>query len=145
MENIITSKSEAETIQTGFEFAKTIKLNDVIGLDGELGSGKTQFIKGICNYFHVEETVNSPTFIIVNEYNGKFYPDERILKIFHFDLYRLNHPSELEVIGFDDYMKIPYSLILIEWPELAEEYLNQKIRKIQFYYGEDENFRVIKL
>ena len=145
MENIIIAKSEVETIQTGFEFAKTIKLNDIIGLDGELGSGKTQFIKGICNYFRVEETVNSPTFIIVNEYSGKFYPENKILKIFHFDLYRLNHPSELEVIGFDDYMKIPYSLILIEWPELAEEYLSQKIRKIQFDYGEDENFRVIKL
>ncbi len=145
MANTLISNSERETIKAGFDFAGTIKENDIIGLDGELGTGKTQFVKGICDYFQVSETVNSPTFIIVNEYNGKYHSDGKKLRIYHFDLYRLEHPSELEIIGFDEYLNHPQSIILIEWPLLAEEYLGKKIQKIAFDYGEDENSRVINL
>jgi tRNA threonylcarbamoyladenosine biosynthesis protein TsaE len=145
LENTLISNSERETIKAGFDFAGTIKVNDIIGLDGELGTGKTQFVKGICDYFQVSETVNSPTFIIVNEYIGEYLPDGKKLRIYHFDLYRLEHPSELEIIGFDEYLNHPQSIILIEWPLLAEEYLGKKIQKIAFDYGEDENSRVINL
>ena len=145
MSGTIITNSEKETIKAGFDFAGSINTNDMIGLDGELGTGKTQFVKGVCDYFQIAETVNSPTFIIVNEYNGKFHPDEKKLKIFHFDLYRLEHPSELEIIGFDEYLNHPQSIILIEWPTLAEEYLGKNIQKISFDYGESENSRIIKL
>ena len=140
---IIKSKSAEDTIKEGKKYAKRIKPGDVLGLDGELGTGKTRFIKGICNYFKVREVVNSPTFIIVNEYCG-LLNDGRELKIFHFDLYRLNSPDELGTIGFEEYINRG-SVVLIEWPKLAEEYLGKTIKKVKFSYGNGENDRKIEL
>jgi len=124
------------------EFAKELKRGKVLGLKGNLGTGKTQFVKGICDYFKVKEVVNSPTFIIVNEYEGTDGEAKRI-KIYHFDLYRLSSASELSVIGFDEYLN-PNSLVLIEWPEIAEKYLNREIDTISFDYGDSDDERVIE-
>ena len=132
-------------MQAGFEFAAELNCGDIIGLEGELGTGKTQFVKGICKYFQVKDTVNSPTFIIVNEYTGSKQSEDKPIRIYHFDLYRLEKPYELEIIGFDEYRNQPDSIILIEWPSLAEEYLGREIRKIRFEYGNEENSRVIKV
>lgn len=125
------------------EFAEKLKPGRVLGLKGNLGTGKTQFVKGICEHFKVKEVVNSPTFIIVNEYEGT-NGDKKQFKIYHFDLYRLNSASELSVIGFDEYLNKD-SLVLIEWPELAEKNLNRKIETISFDYGESEDERVIEI
>ncbi len=70
----IISNSAEETFLKGKTFASTLDRNSVIGLYGNLGSGKTQFVKGICDYYNVKEVVNSPTFTIVNEYKGFHTP-----------------------------------------------------------------------
>jgi len=140
---IFKSNSSEVTFILGKKFAKTIRPNDIIGLKGELGSGKTQFVKGIGNFFKVEEFINSPTFIIVNVYRGKDPVNAEEIKINHFDLYRISKPYELSVIGFDDYLNNG-SIVLIEWCDLAEEYLGREIRKVIFEHGNSENERIIK-
>jgi len=140
---IYRSKSTEETMKLAREFAGKLKPGIILGLNGNLGTGKTQFVKGICEHFKVKEVVNSPTFIIVNEYEGTDCESKRF-KIYHFDLYRLNSASELNVIGFEEYLN-KNSLVLIEWPEIAEKYLNKEIDTICFDYGDSENERVIEL
>lgn len=127
-------------MQAGYSYASTISLSDVIGFTGELGSGKTQFIKGICKYFMVKDVVNSPTFLIVNEYKGNLEGKE--ININHFDLYRLKSEHELSSIGFDNYIS-SNTICLIEWPQLAEEHLGIKLKSINFDYGNNENERII--
>lgn len=86
--------------------------------DAPVGSGKTTFIKSLCEYLEVTSTISSPTYSIVNEYiatNGK--------KIFHFDLYRLKSSAELQEIGFEEYLDTG-DYIFIEWPELAIPFLD---------------------
>jgi tRNA threonylcarbamoyladenosine biosynthesis protein TsaE len=143
MSSIIKSNSPEETVIIGKKFAESLKPNDIIGLKGELGSGKTQFVKGIGKYFNVNEFINSPTFIIVNIYKGTDPLTTENLTLNHFDLYRLNKPDELSVIGFDDYT-YNGSIVLIEWCDLAEEYLGKDLKKVFFKYGELENERIIE-
>ncbi|MFA5011529.1 MAG: tRNA (adenosine(37)-N6)-threonylcarbamoyltransferase complex ATPase subunit type 1 TsaE [Ignavibacteria bacterium] len=138
---MIVSKSEKETIAAGRKFADELKRGSLVGLKGNLGTGKTQFVKGICNYFKVQDIVNSPTFILVNEYKG-IDKDNNEIKIYHLDLYRLKSPAELEVIGFNEYIDTN-SIVLIEWPEIAEEYLNKEIDKVLIEYGSKTEERLI--
>ena len=138
---MIVSKSEKETITAGRKFAEELKPGGILGLKGNLGTGKTQFVKGICDYFKVPDIVNSPTFILVNEYKGTG-KDENEIKIYHFDLYRLKSPAELEVIGFNEYIDTN-SILLIEWPEIAEEYLNNEIDKVLIEFGSKTEERLI--
>ena len=140
---IYNSKSPEDTLHSGLEFAKELKTGDIIGLDGELGSGKTQFVKGIGKYYSVEDIINSPTFILVNEYEGKDPANNKSLHINHFDLYRIEKTFELSVIGFEDYIN-ENSIVLIEWSKCVEEYLGRNIRKVKFGYGEEQNERVIE-
>lgn len=136
----ITTKNETETINLGVKIASSLKNGDVIALYGDLGSGKTRLVKGICLGLDVKQMVNSPTFIIVNEYNStKFH------NIFHFDLYRLKSEDELLAMGFDDYMN-NRGIIIIEWPEHAERLLPKDAIKIHISRSiENENERWIKV
>ena len=139
----LISCSPEETISYGYEFAKELKPGDIAGLFGNLGSGKTQFVKGICGFFNVKETVSSPTFIIVNEYSGFYKNSENIIRINHFDLYRLKNISELKEIGLESYVN-DKSVCIIEWPEFADQLLRGNIMKIYLHYGENENERIIE-
>lgn len=138
------SISPEETIGLGKEYAGTLKLKDVIGLQGQLGSGKTQFVKGIAEYFKVKDIVTSPTFLIINEYVGNDPVTKEDLKINHFDFYRINNISELDDLGFEDFIN-DCSICVLEWCELAEKYLNTNLKKVMFEYGEKENERLIKM
>lgn len=108
----------------------------VMCFDATMGAGKTTLINEICKQLGVVGSTSSPTFSIVNEYEGKFGT------IYHFDLYRLEHIDELYNLGFEEYLDQP-ALLLIEWPDLAlpflETYyhiqiqvLNEQTRKISF-------------
>lgn len=142
--DIIISKSEKETISTGKEYAKSILPGEVIGLKGNLGSGKTQFVKGVGKYFNVKDVINSPTFLIVNQYNGTDPKSKKNIIINHFDLYRLHYKEELETIGFTDYIN-QNSICIIEWCELAEEYLLDGFKEVIFDFGIKDNERIIKI
>lgn len=142
-ETYITN-SEQETIQCGVSFAERLIPGDVIALFGELGSGKTQFIKGICKSLHSEEIVTSPTFTIVNVYNGS--QKENPVEIYHIDLYRIKNINELQEIGFNDLLNIPDGIVLIEWAEKAEGVLPETKYTIKIQSPEDdEDRRVIEI
>lgn len=83
-----------------------------IAFYGQMGAGKTTLIKSICLVLGVTEPTSSPTFSIVNEYKGKS-------KIYHFDLFRINNPAELQEIGFIEYLE-NNDYVFIEWPEIIE-------------------------
>ena len=131
------TNGEQETIDLGASFAKTkLKLGDVVALIGELGSGKTRFIKGICSGLGVSEHVSSPSFTIVNEYTSN------IGKIFHFDFYRIASPSELSEIGFDDYI-YDEGICLIEWADRVKDLLPSNRYDVLFTLGDSDTVREI--
>ncbi len=114
--NIISSSAE-ETIELGRKIGSQLKGGEVIAVCGPLGSGKTHLIKGIAAGAGAKDrrNVNSPTFVIVNEYAGR-------VDIYHIDAYRLNSVSEFEMLGFDDFC-YPESVVLIEWADKIESAL----------------------
>ena len=95
----------------------------VFAFHGNMGAGKTTFIKAICEELGVEDVINSPTFAIMNVYEGKE------LEVRHFDLYRLNRPEELEDIGFEEYAGGD-GITLIEWAELFKEQLPEEYLQV---------------
>jgi tRNA threonylcarbamoyladenosine biosynthesis protein TsaE len=134
MSSVITH-SEEETIELGKRFAGKLKKGDLVALYGDLGSGKTQLIKGICSGLDVIEDVTSPTFTLMNIYKGKE-------KIFHYDFYRLSTDSEIYDLGIDDFI-FSDGICLIEWAEKAERFLPLERIDVKFDYGDDENERII--
>lgn len=118
----ITTHSEKQTFELGFKFAEEITNGDIVAFYGDLGSGKTLFIKGICSYFNVQEIVTSPTFTIINRYNGIL--GENKIEIYHIDLYRIKEENELFEIGFEECLNSDEPIKLIEWSEKAQQSLN---------------------
>jgi tRNA threonylcarbamoyladenosine biosynthesis protein TsaE len=110
-----TVNDEKGTEELAVQFAKEIKNGQVIVLNGNLGSGKTFFIKRVMQQFGINY-VKSPSFAIVNEYEGK-------IKAYHFDFYRLMNINELFDIGWQDYLNDTDAVIFIEWGELINEAL----------------------
>ncbi len=130
------SNNEQETIDLGSTFAKSLKRGDIVALYGDLGTGKTEFIKGICHYFNVQDLVTSPTFTIMNHYLGEFNSDE--LNIFHLDLYRIKSTAELTNIGFSDCIYDANSIKLIEWADKAENILDEDANYLVAISQDDE-------
>ena len=132
MEYKITTKNEFETIEIAQNFESEKFPNMIICLDGELGSGKTVFTKGIANALGINETITSPTFTIIKEYDGE-------LPLYHMDVYRLD--GNTEGVGIEEYFN-KGGVVVIEWAEtikniLPEERLDVKIKVL------DENKRLI--
>ena len=112
------------------QFVNHIGDRRVFAFYGEMGAGKTTFIKAICEELGVEDVITSPTFAIVNEYTSSDGP------IYHFDIYRIKKLEEVYDMGFEDYF---YSgaLCFIEWPELIEEVLPEDAVKVSIKEEED--------
>lgn len=123
----LKSNSVHETIEFGRGIGERLKGGEVIGLIGPLGSGKTHFVKAVASGLKAGESdaiVNSPTFVIVNEYAARLHGPEPVEgSIYHIDAYRLNSIAEFEMLGFDDYCR-PDSVVLIEWADRVEAALN---------------------
>lgn len=129
------SNSPEETFQFAKNFSDELKPGDIIALNGNLGTGKTIFVKGICAGLNAEQNPLSPTFSIINEYNGKY-------KIYHFDFYRIKDIEELYDIGYEDYFN-DESICLIEWANMFPEILPQERIEVLIEFGENETQRKI--
>lgn len=133
------SKSEDETKLIAYEFAEHISSGMIIILNGDLGAGKTFFIKKVLEKFNITN-VNSPTFAIVNEYYGD-------KKFYHFDFYRINNVRELIDIGTEDYFSELESISLIEWGNMFPEILPENRIEINITITSDSErvFSFIKI
>ena len=119
--NIIISESEKETIEIAKEYAKTLKSGDVLRLDGDLGAGKTAFVKGIALGLNIDSEVVSPTYAYLNDYEGK---------LFHFDMYRIPDEEYAENLGLFEYF-YGNGICVVEWAERVENHLPEKVKKIE--------------
>ena len=125
------SNSEEETLMLARKVAKNLEKGQVIVLTGDLGAGKTLFVSGILDYFGKREEVSSPTFTIVNEYDVK---DE--LKLFHFDVYRLESSDEFLAMGGEEFFE--QGICLIEWGEKIADLLPKDILTINIEKNMDD-------
>lgn len=121
----VQSSSPDETVRIAKEFAKNINSGDVICLKGNLGAGKTQFVRGFVQGLGLPgDVVTSPTFTIINEYEGD-------LPVYHFDCYRLEHFEEAVEIGAEEYL-YGSGVCLVEWPERITEILPPSSKHVTF-------------
>ena len=132
------SKSVNDTEQLGARLAANLVPGDVLAFFGDLGAGKTAFTRGLAKGLGITDTVNSPTFSIVHEYEGK-------IPLFHFDMYRVNSWDGLYSTGFFDYLEMG-GIIAIEWSENIENVLPEGYIRIEISRTDgDENQRRITI
>ena len=119
----IESFSEKDTFELGRKIGEKAGPGQIYTLDGDLGVGKTVFTNGLARGLGIREPVNSPTFTIVQEYRDGRLP------LYHFDVYRIEDPEEMEEIGYDDYF-FGEGVCLIEWAEKIRELLPEQVIRI---------------
>ena len=134
MEYKITTKNEMETIELAQNFESEKFPNMIICLNGELGSGKTMFTKGIANALGLNENITSPTFTIIKEYEGE-------LPLYHMDVYRLD--GNTDGIGIEEYFN-KGGVVVIEWADTIKDILPKERLDIKFKVL-DENKRMLIL
>ncbi len=130
--------SEQDTYHLGEEIGRMAQKGDVFTLEGDLGVGKTVFTKGLAKGLGVEEDVSSPTFTIVQEYEDGRIP------FYHFDVYRIGDVTEMDEIGYEDYI-YGEGVCLIEWANLIEEILPPKRTEIRIEKDLDKGFDYRKI
>jgi tRNA threonylcarbamoyladenosine biosynthesis protein TsaE len=134
------SLSAEETSQYGRRFAAGLKPGDIVSLCGELGAGKTEFMRGITEYFNCDDQLSSPTFPLMNIYEGSL--DGEPVRLHHFDLYRINSLHELEGIGFDEYLSSGY-LSVVEWADRFPEYNHLYSVAVTLEYAGSDSRRIV--
>lgn len=135
----LISKSPEETFRIAADFAREARPGLVLGLVGDLGAGKTQYVKGFAAGLGITERVHSPTFTLVNEYRSGRIP------CFHLDLYRLESTEQILGAGLEPYFRPEGAVTLIEWFDRARELLPPSAQSliVTLSAGVDENERVI--
>lgn len=152
---LITSHSLSETEKFAENFLNNIKPNSnqatVVGLHGDLGSGKTAFVKLCAKILGIKEEITSPTFVIMKRFKIHDSPwpiatqsagQARFKNLIHIDAYRLQKGEELEKLGWQDLVSDPKNLIMIEWPEQVSSAMLNNLIKLNFKFV-DENTREI--
>ena len=136
MEHVTNSPEETEAL--GAALAGRLEPGTVIAFTGDLGAGKTAFVRGLARGLGVQERVTSPTFTIVNEYEGGRLP------LFHFDMYRLGSADELFDIGWEDYLARG-GVCAVEWSENVADALEEGCLRVDIRRGEDDDQRIITI
>ena len=136
MEFVTHSREETEAL--GARLADALAEGRVVAFTGDLGAGKTAFVSGMARALGVEERVTSPTFTIVNEYEGGRLP------LFHFDMYRLDSADELFHIGWEDYLARG-GVCAVEWSENVTRAIEPDAVRVSILRGDGDNDRVIAI
>jgi len=129
--------SASELSRFGEDLGHQLRAPAVIGLSGELGTGKTTLIQAICRGLGARARATSPTYALVHHYDAGSTP------LYHVDCYRLRHPDDARDLGFDDMMREP-AIILIEWPERAGAWAPPLDRHFQLSYADDPSRRIVE-
>ena len=144
--------SEKQTFNLGKKFAEKLQGGEVIGLTGDLGAGKTVFIKGLAKGLKIEQIINSPTFVLMKLYkiNSKFKNQNaklqcKIQNLVHVDAYRLNSSQELINVGIEDYLEKKNAIVVIEWGEKVKDILPKDKISVKIKFGGKKNERVIRI
>ena len=136
-QRFITNSPE-ETEALGARLARALEPGAVVAFTGDLGAGKTAFTRGLARGLGIPGQVTSPTFTIVNEYEGGRLP------LFHFDMYRLGSADELFDIGWEDYLARG-GVCAVEWSENVDEALEEDTIRVDIRRGENDHQRVITI
>ncbi len=136
MEFVTRSREETEAL--GKRLANALDEGRVVAFTGDLGAGKTAFVSGMARALGVEERVTSPTFTIVNEYEGGRLP------LFHFDMYRLGSADELFHIGWEDYLARG-GVCAVEWSENVAEAIEPDAIRVSILRGDGDDDRIITI
>lgn len=135
----LKSSGPEQTFALGKQLAQWLQPGDVVCLAGDLGAGKTRLSQGLAAGLSVTELVSSPTFTVMNVYTAA-------VPLYHFDLYRLEHPEELADIGFDEYTSSRSDgIAVIEWPDKFIEFLPDEHIWIDISYGTSLEERILKV
>jgi len=144
------SKSIAETREIANEFLKSIdagkenkKHATMVGLHGDLGSGKTAFVKQVADVLSIKETVTSPTFVLMRKYNLINTPHSTFCALIHIDAYRLENGKDLEILGWKEIAANPENLIFIEWPERVKDILPSDMMDIRFEFVDEDTREIV--
>ena len=116
--------------------AESLENGGVLGLIGNLGTGKTTFTKRICKYFGITENVKSPTFTYVIEYTSGRRP------VYHFDVYRIMNPGEIYEIGFEDYIGEESSIIIVEWADNIIDEMPENTVYVEIEHNSEDTRRI---
>ena len=118
------SSSEEETKKIAKDFAKLLKSGDVVALFGDLGSGKTVFVKGLARSLGIKTTITSPTFVLIKSY--PIYRAQKSLNFYHLDLYRVNGAKDIERLGLEELFSKD-AIVVIEWADRAKTLPKKRI------------------
>jgi tRNA threonylcarbamoyladenosine biosynthesis protein TsaE len=138
---VIGTDSPEVTRVLGEQLARWLVEGDVLLLHGDLGAGKTTLTQGILSGLKTGSPGQSPTFILASEHQGELASGAPVA-IRHLDLYRLNHPGELDSFGYADLLHAGQGVTIVEWPERAGDFLPERYVLIEFDFG-GEDQRVI--
>jgi tRNA threonylcarbamoyladenosine biosynthesis protein TsaE len=130
----VTLPDHSAMVEYGRALGATLTRGDVVLLHGDLGAGKTTLTQGIAQALGVEEAIQSPTFSLVAEHDGRD-KEGRPLRLFHLDLYRLEVADDLEGIGYSQYLAPEEGVTVIEWPERAESWLPDRFWLLEIAYA----------
>jgi tRNA threonylcarbamoyladenosine biosynthesis protein TsaE len=134
----ITSHSPGETYEFGRAFAASLRRGDVLALCGDLGAGKTHFVKGLAAGLGAPGGITSPTFTLIHEHNGGSLP------LYHVDFYRLEEPGDALKIGIDEYLNGD-GVTAVEWADKFAELIPEGARWIRFVVLENDTRRIEQL
>lgn len=139
MKDRIETYSPAETEALGEKLGRAAAAGQVYCINGDLGAGKTVFTKGFAKGLDIAEHVTSPTFTIINEYEGR-------LPLYHFDVYRISCLEEMDDTGYEDYF-YGEGVCLVEWAELVQELIPADAIwiKVERDYTREDDYRVITI
>lgn len=137
MDKTYNCRDLAATEAAAQVLAATLKGNETVAFFGDLGAGKTTFIRALCQALGMDDEVTSPTFAMVHEYHSGPFP------VYHFDMYRVDGEESLFSTGYYDYLD--QGLMLIEWSENIESLLPPDAIRLYLTYGEQEGERIIRM
>ena len=137
----MVTHSAEETIEFGRKYAERLKGGETIGLIGELGSGKTTFIKGLAEGLRVDDTITSPTFVILKSYPGRI--GGKKIEFIHIDAYRIEFPDDIESVGIQDYLGRNDIIVAVEWAEKIKKILPKDTIYIQFKHKSENQREII--